>query len=85
MSGTVHTEPVFVLPKYRSYVAVEVSLLRQLSDSLDFCGGSLMSAVILWANRPPEQKHKIFGEDHTMLPHVNDDLFLLGTLGTPCV
>ena len=67
------TDPVFfAVPKYRSYFAVEIALLQHITDTLNFSGGSLQSAVLLWARKHsgPQQHNSILGPDHTMLPHV---------------
>ncbi|CAE7234455.1 unnamed protein product [Symbiodinium sp. CCMP2456] len=69
---------LFVIPKYRSYFAVELTLLQHVSDTLHFAAGSLRSAVLLWAKRHSEhfQHSLIFGEDFTLLPHVEDDILM---------
>ena len=69
---------LFVIPKYRSYYAVEVSLLQHLTDTLQFAAGSLRSAVMLWARRHSDnlQKQLIFGNDFTLLPKVEEDLLM---------
>ena len=73
----VHPDMV-VIPKYRSYFAVEVALLRHITDTLHFAAGSLRSAVLLWGRRHTEtiQHDLIFGADHTLLPHVEEDLLM---------
>ena len=67
---------VFVVPRYRGLYAVEFSLLREISDTLGFCGGSLQSAIILWGRKHVEsaQHDQIFGPDHTMLGHVKEHI-----------
>ena len=68
----------FVIPRYRSFYAVEIALLEQITDTLEFCSGSMQAAVILWGRRhkEPTQRRLIFGEDFTMLPHVKEDLLV---------
>jgi hypothetical protein len=76
-AGPDSTETGFVcIPKYRSYYAVEVQLLQQLGDTLDFCSGSMQSAVTVWArqHKEPLQQKLLFGEDRTMLGHIREDL-----------
>ena len=68
----------FVVPKFRSYYAVEVALLHHITDSLQFCGGSMKAAVLVWARRhqEPWQSDLLLGRDHTLLPHTIDNLLL---------
>ena len=69
---------LFVIPKYRSYFAVELTLLQHVSGTLHFAGRSLRSAVLLWAKRHTEHVHRslIYGEDFTLLPHIEDDILM---------
>lgn len=64
----------FVMPKFRSFYAVEVSLLEYLTDTLTFCGGSIKGAVLVWARRHPQHASMLLGTNHTLLPHTIDNL-----------
>lgn len=64
----------FVMPKFRSLYAVEVSLLEYLTDTLTFCGGSIKGAVLVWARRHPQHASVLLGANHTLLPHTIDNL-----------
>ena len=66
----------FVVPRYRSYYAVEVALLRHITDCLHFCGGSMKAAVLVWASQQTEawQQDLLLGPDRTLLPHTISNL-----------
>ena len=66
----------FVAPRYRSYYAVEVALLRHITDCLHFCGGSMKAAVLVWASQQTEawQQDLLLGPDRTLLPHTISNL-----------
>ena len=66
----------FIIPRYRSFFAVEIALLRHLTDSLHFSGGSIKAAVLVWASRhaEPWQQDLLLGPDRTQLPHTISNL-----------
>lgn len=71
----------FIIPRYRSFFAVEIALLRHLTDSLHFGGGSIKAAILVWAGQHKEtcQQDLLLGPDRTQLPHTisNDCLVSL--------
>ena len=76
----------FIIPRYRSFFAVEIALLRHLTDSLHFSGGSIKAAVLVWASRhaEPWQQDLLLGPDRTQLPHIPSvTCCQLGILGGP--
>ena len=66
----------FIIPRYRSFFAVEIALLKHLTDSLHFSGGSMKAAVLVWAMRHSEawQQDLLLGPDRTQLPHTISNL-----------
>ena len=66
----------FLIPRYRSFFAVEIALLKHLTDSLHFSGGSMKAAVLVWAMRHSEtwQQDLLLGPDRTQLPHTISNL-----------
>ena len=66
----------FIIPRYRSFFAVEIAFLKRLTDSLHFSGGSMKAAVLVWAMRHSEawQQDLLLGPDRTQLPHTISNL-----------
>lgn len=67
----------FITPRYRSFFAVEIALLRHFTDTLHFSGGSMKAAALVWASRHAEswQQDLLLGPDRTLLPHTINNLF----------
>ena len=45
---------IFVVPRARQVYAVDVKLLRFMTDELQFSGGTMTSCLRVWANQHPE-------------------------------
>eukprot|EP00438_Fugacium_kawagutii_P006465 Skav206262 [mRNA] locus=scaffold265:166705:169001:- [translate_table: standard] len=61
--------PWVVVPKYRSYFAVEVGLLKSLTDEIVHSGATFSSAVLRWVKQHPEREQvkRLLGPDLTLL------------------
>ena len=67
---------VFIVPRFRSFYAVDVALLVKITNDLVYNGGSFSSALLSWSGQHKEraQQSLILGEDLTMANHVREDL-----------
>ena len=58
-----------VVPRYRSFFAVEIGLLHSITDEISHSGATFSSAVLRWVKQHPEegQVRLLQGKDLTML------------------
>ena len=58
-----------VVPRYRSFFAVEIGLLRSITHEIAHSGATFSSAVLRWVKQHPEetQVRLLQGKDLTML------------------
>ena len=67
---------VFVIPKEKAWYAVDLKLLRFITDELQFSGGTFSSSVLVWAKQHPgeSQQNLILGKDLTQKAHTTSTL-----------
>ncbi|CAL1148452.1 unnamed protein product [Cladocopium goreaui] len=66
-----------VVPRYRSFFAVEIGLLHSITDEISHSGATFSSAVLRWVKQHPEegQVRLLQGKDLTMLEPLSPKQF----------
>ena len=74
--GPAPGEDFFVMPKQQSLYAVDIRLLQQVTDELNFGASNFAAATMVWMGQhtEPMQRNEIAGEDYTMLRNTTQRL-----------
>ena len=75
-TGALCDEVCFVMPKEKSWYAVDCQLLQFLTDEFLHSGGTFASAVLVWSKQHPEERQQdlILGRDLTQARHTRQRL-----------